>query len=392
MNIRSGTPTYWTSQFESFNLEVSPDNAEDRKEGPQNTKESPEETKRQRDIRKTTSKSVKHRRQKSGESNETKTGNPPLPKPMKRPSTSPPEDEGVPIQEESSSSTSELQQIDSVKTEGSEEETRPDKIKPQCNSESPSRPPEDINTSSRVPEDTQERPRQETQNDVLPHTAVSDQEREETEHAASDASVESITSNHSLNTQPLPCKTEVVDVNKLDKDAEANESYFSHSHWSNPSHMSAFIDGRRGDGLEAIPEGSCEESECLMWNSLPTPGPGVLSVSSPRRPPMQELQRTLSGVLDPRASSSLSGESPFAADPRMSPSVSGSLNIDNQKRLDTLEQVLTLCSNLYNKGRWHELGHILTQIPKQTNLIVRLQLMQKTACFREGTHLREVQV
>lgn len=375
MTIRSGTPTYWKSQFDSFNSEASPDDAEDSKEGP-------EETKKQREIRKTTSKSGKHRRQKSGESNDTKTGNPPLLKPLKPPSSSPTEDEGVPIREETSSSTSELQQIDSVKTQGDEEESRSDQTNKQCNSESPSESPEDLDTSSRALEDAQERPRKETQNDVPSHTAVvSDQESGETEQTAFDASVESVTSNHSLNTQPLPCKTEVVDVNKLDKDAEANESYFSHSHWSNPSHMSAFIDGRRGDGLEAIPEGSCEESECLMWNSLPTPGPGVLSVSSPRGPAMQELQRTLSGVLDPRASSSLSSESPFAADPRMSPSVSGSLNIDNQKRLDTLEQVLTLCSNLYNKGRWHELGHILTQMPKQTNLIVSLLVTHKNIVF-----------
>lgn len=374
MTVRSGTPTYWKSQFESFNSEASPEDAED-------SKECPVETKRQREIRKTTSNSRKLRRQKSGESNETKTGNPPLPKPLKPPSTLPTEDEGVPIQEETSSSTSELQQIGSVKTLGDEEETRSDQSKQKCDSESPSRSPEDPNTSSRALEDAPECPTKETQSDVPLQTAVSDQESGETEQAAFDASVESVTSNHSLNTQPLPCKTEVVDVNKLDKDAEANESYFSHSHWSNPSHMSAFIDGRRGDGLEAIPEGSCEESECLMWNSLPTPGPGVLNVSSPRGPPMQELQRTLSGVLDPRASSSLSSESPFAADPRMSPSVSGSLHIDNQKRLDTLEQVLTLCSNLYNKGRWHELGHILTQMPKQTNLIVRFQVTHKNRVF-----------
>lgn len=209
---------------------------------------------------------------------------------------------------------------------------------------------------------------EETQTLVAPLSIVEDEGNSATEQRAFDDCVECTAP--SSQTEPLPCKVEVVDVNKLDKDAEANENYFPHSHWSNPCHMSAFIDGKRGDGLEAIPEGSCEEGDSIMWNSLPIPGPAVFSICSPRQQPVLEFQRTLSGALDGRASSSLRGDSPFAADPRMSPCVSGSLNVDNQKRLDTLENVLSLCSTLYNKGRWHELGHILTQMPKQINLQV----------------------
>jgi len=165
----------------------------------------------------------------------------------------------------------------------------------------------------------------------------------------------------------LPYRVDVVDVKKLATEAEdeSEESLYPSNHWCNPSHMSAFIDGKRFDGLEAIPEGSCEEAECIFWQSLPVPNMDVYSIASPGRENVHEFQNSLTSQPDPQASHSFWGDSPSQMETQFSSCAAGSLGVDGQKRLDTLEQVLALCSNLYNRGRWHELGHILTQTSKQ---------------------------
>ncbi len=165
--------------------------------------------------------------------------------------------------------------------------------------------------------------------------------------------------------EDVPYKVDRVDVKQLDKDVEAADSYFPSNHWCHPSHMSAFIDGKRCDALEAIPEGSCEEGESLLWQSLPVPTADVYCIASPRRENTQESPHSLSSHPDPQATQSFWGESPSQLDPRLSSYVSGSLGVDGQKRLDSLEQVLALCSKLYVRGRWHELGHVLNQTARQ---------------------------
>ena len=165
--------------------------------------------------------------------------------------------------------------------------------------------------------------------------------------------------------EDVPYKVDRVDVKQLDKDVEAAESYFPSNHWCNPSHMSAFIEGKRCDALAAIPEGSCEEGESLLWQSLPVPSAEVYCIASPRRENIQESPHSLSSHPDPQATQSFWGESPSQLDPRLSSYISGSLGVDGQKRLDSLEQVLALCSKLYVRGRWHELGHVLNQTARQ---------------------------
>lgn len=160
----------------------------------------------------------------------------------------------------------------------------------------------------------------------------------------------------------LPYRIDVVDVKKLANEAESDG--YDVNQWCPHYHMSAFIDGKRCDGLEAIPEGSCEEGDTL-WQSLPIPNNECHSIASPRRENIHEFQQSLTGHPDPQASQSFWGESPSQMDPRFSSLVAGSFGMDGQKRLETLEQVLALCSNLYSRGRWHELGHILTQTSKQ---------------------------
>eukprot|EP00210_Caulerpa_lentillifera_P009043 g8630.t1 len=352
--VRSETPIYWKSHFVSYCSEESPDSEEE--------SNAISDTQKRSENRQSTNKSSKLRRQKSDESTENKTEISRQPELMKCNSNSPTEDEHAPIQEESSSSTSDIQQSNSITTPPCLEEESISK--PDCNSASSIPSPDEGVTVTSLMEQTEEQCDEETQNQRTSYDTLKQARNERIEECVFDANA----AISSRRVEPLPCKVEVVDVNKLDLDAEASDSYTSRSQWSSPSHMSAFIDGRRGDGLEAIPEDSCEGSTCPLWNSLPNSTLGVSSNPSPSLYPVQELQRTLSGVSDARASSSLRDDSPFATDPRMSPSVSGSPCIDNQKRLDTVEQILTLCCSLYNKGRWHELGHILTHVPKLMNL------------------------
>jgi len=155
----------------------------------------------------------------------------------------------------------------------------------------------------------------------------------------------------------LPYRLDRVDVKKLATEAESAE--YHPNHWCNPSHMSAVLDGgKKGDGLHVIQEDTCEEPD--FWQSLPMPNADY-NVQSPRRNDCQEYP---SGT-DGQNLHSFWGDSPSQLDPRCSSTWAGSFGVENAKKTENLEQILALCASLYNRGRWQELGHILTQASRQ---------------------------
>lgn len=104
-----------------------------------------------------------------------------------------------------------------------------------------------------------------------------------------------------------------------------------------------------------------------VWKSLPMPSDRYVTSISRNEDPIASGSEHGGCVNESTNSITNIEEGSYQMDPKMSLISAGSFGYDISRRYEILEQTVTLCSQLYKKGRWVELGHMLLHISRDSS-------------------------